>query len=305
MEVCKGNIFDIQHYSIHDGPGIRTLVFFKGCALRCQWCANPESQHFDAELGMKKENCIGGDCLLCQRVCPAQAVFFPGCGSVQINWKRCTQCLKCVEICPAKALERYGDMRTIEDVMKEVRKDADFYHGKGGVTLSGGEALLQPKFAEALLLACKEEGYHTAIETCGYAPWKNAQRVFVLCDYIMFDIKSLDDPQHQKFTGVSNRTILDNFRHLVEMFPQKKIKVRTPVIPGFNDDVENIRKIIEFLQQNAPQVEYELLKYHSYGANKYKGLGRAYLMGDVSLDEEIFVKLRTLKEQTFRCEDVG
>lgn len=295
-----GNIFDIQHYSIHDGPGIRTIVFFKGCMLRCRWCSNPESQRPDQELSFQNNKCINGQCLLCQAVCPERAIFYDGQGHITINWKRCSQCMQCIDVCPSKALTMYGEWRTVDDVLQEVKKDAAFYHGKGGMTLSGGEALLQADFAEALLVASKSEGIHTAIETCGYAPWENMERVLAHCDYIMFDVKSLDDDKHREYTGVSNQLILNNLKRLAGAFSNKTIRIRTPVIPGFNDNDIAISEIAYFIKKYIPHAEYELLKYHTYGEGKYKGLGRAYLMGSVVLDEEKFEKLKYLAQSILK-----
>lgn len=298
--LLHGNIFDIQHFSIHDGPGIRTLVFFKGCPASCKWCANPESQKPTTELGYKATLCIGDACLLCQTICPANAIFLDeNASSVGIDWSRCTQCQKCTEVCPAKALETYGKIKTIDDILAAVKKDSVFYLGNGGVTLSGGEVLLQADFACALLAACHEEGFHTAIETCGAVPWEQAMPVFSACDYILYDIKSLNDSKHKANTGLSNQLILDNFLRLVQNFPSKAIHVRTPVIPGFNDTREDIAAIASFLKDRAPHVTYELLKYHRYGEGKYAGLGRIYPMGDTELDEKKFHQLTLLKQQLF------
>lgn len=288
----QGTIFNIQHYSVHDGPGIRTVVFFKGCALRCRWCANPESQKFEKELCYKEKNCIGGECLRCQMVCGNKAIFYKGYGSVEVKHSKCIQCQKCVEVCPANALTTFGETKTVEEIMKEVVGDKVFYRQNGGLTLSGGEVLLQGEFAKALLQAAKDEGIRTAIETCGYASWEIAKEVFALCDYILYDIKSLNDERHRAYTGISNQVILENFKKLVQTYPSKKIRVRTPVIPGFNDTDEDIDAIKSFLAELSPMIEYELLKYHKYGENKYHYLGRTYPMGETTLSDEKFEALK-------------
>lgn len=289
----KGRVFNIQRYSVHDGPGIRTIVFLKGCHLRCKWCANPESQSKEKQLSYNAQLCIGDQCLMCQAVCKEQAIFFPGAGPVEINRERCSSCMQCVSICPPKALSTFGEDRDVEDVLAEVEEDLLFYRrGQGGLTLSGGEPLLQADFAAELLRQAQESGIHTAIETCGYAPRENLEKVVKYCDHVLFDIKSLDEEKHRQYTGVSNTVILENFQRLVELIPPSRIRVRTPVIPGFNDTVDDLQMIRAFVQSVAPDAAYELLKYHRYGENKYRFLGRDYSMGEVELSDEQFASFK-------------
>ena len=288
----EGMIFNIQHYSIHDGPGIRTVVFLKGCRMRCPWCANPESQNMTFELSYQRHKCIGEPCGLCLNACSENAVSFID-DRIAVDRKKCIKCQECVSICPSGALEMFGYFRDVNSIIDEVEADELFYtRSKGGITLSGGEVCLQSEFACALLNESKSRGINTAIETCGYAPWKDVERVISYCDYILFDIKHLNEKKHQQYTTVSNSLILDNFKKIAKVFPQKNITVRTPVIPGFNDTKTEIGAIEEFLLENAPEVNYELLKYHRFGESKYTCLGREYGMHDVELSDHKFDYLK-------------
>lgn len=288
----SGVVFNTQHYSVHDGPGIRTVVFLKGCQLRCRWCSNPESQLPFLQLSYQKKNCIGAECRRCEAICSQKALKFSD-SAVEVDWSRCNHCQKCVEVCPSQALETFGVNSTVQELLTEVEEDSLFYRrSKGGLTLSGGEVCLQPEFVIALLEQAKQQGLDTAIETCGYAPWESLKAVGTLCDHIFFDIKHMDSKKHEAYTGVSNEQILENFRKLVEQFPQKDITVRTPVIPGFNATEAEIHQIEQFLSQTAPHVKYELLKYHRFGEEKYRCLGRTYQMGAVDLSDEEFAQIK-------------
>ena len=288
----KGSTFNIQHYSVHDGPGIRTVVFLKGCKMHCAWCANPESQRSAPDLSYQSQNCIGEECRRCLDVCEEGAISFEE-NHALIDWHRCTQCQKCVSVCMSEALKTFGTTQSIEDILAEVQEDRLFYgRSKGGLTLSGGEVCLQPGFAAALLSEAKERGINTAIETCGFAPWANLEVIAQHCDTIFFDIKHLDSDKHRRFTGVPNKLIIDNFLKLVQIFPQPAITVRTPVVPGFNDTNEEIDAIEHFLMTHAPNVHYELLQYHRFGESKYTCLGRPYPMGKVTLSDDRFIAFK-------------
>lgn len=293
----KGCIFNVQRYSVHDGPGIRTVVFLKGCPLRCKWCSNPESQRREPEIAYHVNNCIGGECLLCQQVCPESAIFYPGMGSVQWEKNKCTECAACTEVCPAEGLTVWGEMRDSKDVLDDVEKDMTFYsRSDGGMTLSGGEPLMQPEFAIALLEEAKKRCIHTAIETTLFADWKTVQNVVSLVDHVLLDIKSIDSEKHKIFTGVDNALILENFRHLRAAFPNKSVRVRTPIVPGFNDNEDELLAIRQLVDE-YPGTEYELLKYHRYGQSKYGFLERVYEMGAVELDEQRFQSFKSLVQQ--------
>lgn len=290
-----GYVFNIQHYSMHDGPGIRTMVFLKGCPLRCKWCSNPESQHPGPELALKPGNCISvQECGRCLSVCPSAAIQKKEDGKISIDRELCQTCLKCAENCPAKALHAFGNIRSISEIIRIVENDGAFYaRSGGGMTLSGGEPLMQPEFAIELLKEAKRRRINTAIETCGFADWCTLQMVAEFIDTILFDIKCIDAEKHRQFTGVSNEVILRNFTKLCQTFPNKPIMVRTPVVPGFNNSVEDISAIIEFIK-GGPNISYQILPYHRLGQPKYEYLDRQYSLGDVKLDDGLFKTLKDL-----------
>ena len=195
----KGYVFNIQRFSVHDGPGIRTIVFLKGCPLHCQWCANPESQTPIPTVAYNETKCIGGECLLCQRVCESKAIFYPGFSSVKFNFKKCINCLKCVSVCPAKAITAYGDLREANDVIDEVEKEQMFYaYSGGGLTISGGEPLYQHEFTLALLKEARRRHIKTAIETTGFSSWEIFDEIVQYLNYILFDIKTMNSDIHRQ-----------------------------------------------------------------------------------------------------------
>ena len=208
-----GKIFDIQRYSSHDGPGIRTTVFFQGCGLRCRWCHNPESFEQRPAILYTPESCIG--CGACAEVCTQTAHgFLP---EHVFDRQRCVRCGKCAEVCPSKALERSGGDQTLEAVLQVIRRDLPFYRSsEGGVTLSGGEVLLQPDFAAELLKACREDGIHTAVDTAGFVPWEAFQKVLPWTDLFLYDVKAVTPELHRKATGADNALILQNYGKLRE-----------------------------------------------------------------------------------------
>lgn len=293
----KGIVFNVQHYSVHDGPGIRTIVFLKSCSLRCAWCSNPESQGAQPEIAYDPGKCIGSECKLCVDVCDHGAITWNDeLDRPRINFNRCAQSFKCSDICPSKAISVYGKEMTVDEVLKEVEKDMSFYNRSGGgVTFSGGEPLNQIDFLVACLSECKKRSIHSCIETAGHVPWDQANRAFELLDYVLYDVKHMDPDKHKKFTGVSNEIILENLVKLREKFPDKKIRVRTPVIPGFNDTEDEIKAIQTFLNEHVPNVEYELLKFHSFGSNKYNFIGRPYSFdSSLELTDEKFEQLKSM-----------
>jgi pyruvate formate lyase activating enzyme len=258
-----GVVFDIQRYSIHDGPGIRTTVFLKGCPLRCVWCQNPESQGREPELLLNKNLCAG--CERCFAVCSAGANSLSG-NRADVDREKCLRCGVCVEICPNQARRIAGRLLTVSEVMKEVLKDRKFYEmSGGGVTLSGGEATYQPEFASALFKRIKEFVIHTALETCGYASWNVFERLLEYTDFVLYDIKHWDSARHQRGTGSGNEIILENARRIAK---SKPMKVRVPLIPGFNDSEHDIRSIANFVASLPNQIEMELLAYNPLGEGK-------------------------------------
>ncbi len=291
-----GLVFNIQRYSLHDGPGIRTLVFLKGCALRCLWCSNPESQRLEPELAYNEDKCIGTkECAFCRDVCPSGAVKEKDNRIVSIDRTLCDACLQCADACPSLALSVFGKPMTVNEVLEAVEADGDFYgRSGGGMTLSGGEPLVQAGFACELLKEAKRRRINTSIETCGFVEWKDLEQACGYLDSILFDIKSMNPVKHKQFTGVSNEKILENFKRLCERFPALAKRVRTPVIPGFNDTEEDIEAIVDFIRGN-PNIEYELLAYHRLGQPKYLYLGREYALVDIRVDDERMKALERVK----------
>lgn len=287
----NGTVFNIQRYSLHDGPGIRTVIFLKGCPLRCQWCSNPESQHKLPELTYKQNKCIG--CLRCKAACNANTISQTSEGSLLIDRLKCRSCFECTNQCPSKALSMLGQTIHVTEVINAAQADSAFYiRSGGGLTISGGEPLMQPEFVVEILKAAKKQRIDATIETCGYAAWETVKEVADhLNSTIIYDIKSMDSVKHKQFTGVTNDLILDNLIQLRETFPQLHILVRTPVIPGFNDSKADIATILNFLAPFA-NIRYELLPYHRLGQQKYDYLGRPYPLQALQLDTELMYTLQ-------------
>lgn len=292
-----GLVFNIQHYSVHDGPGIRTIVFVKGCPLRCQWCSNPESQQPQPQLGFNLNKCIGTEaCFRCAEVCMYGAIKLSPEENARIfvDRKLCQECLQCTEVCPSKALDVFGRMKSVDEIIKEVEKDGVFYsRSGGGLTFSGGEPLMQADFVAAALKEARRRRIKTTIETCGYAEWPSMEKVCQYLSSIIMDIKCMDAKKHKEFTGASNKLVLENFEKLSEKFPDLPKLVRTPVIPGFNDTEEDIKSILNFIK-GKPNVRYELLPYHRLGQPKYEYLGKEYILAGKELDNDKFKKLKEL-----------
>ncbi len=278
-----GVVFQIQRFSIHDGPGIRTTVFLKGCSLRCFWCHNPEGRFPSPEVQYFASRCIA--CGTCVKACPNLAhalqdglhVFFRD---------RCRASGNCVESCYAQALQLNGREMTVAQVMGEIVSDKPFYASSGGgVTLSGGEPVLGGEFSRRVLEECKAEGLHTALETCGEYPWESLERLLPAVDLIMLDIKHMLPDRHREVTGRSNERILANARRLA--LAGKPLVIRTPVVPGVNDSEEDIRRVAAFVRDLSDRrraegrsgehpIEYELLTFHRLAADKYASLGQEY-----------------------------
>jgi len=269
VEQSSGTVFDIQRYSIHDGPGIRTLIFLKGCPLTCLWCSNPEGQRFKPSLQFIERLCIG--CRKCVSVCPTGAVAV---SEKEITWNKeqCDECFKCVEMCPGKARQVCGKSYTVEQLLTDVEKDRAYYRRSGGgITLGGGEPLSQPDFCRDFLKEAKSRNLHTAVETCGYAKWKSLQKILEYTDLLFMDIKHMDPLQHKKLTGKSNELILDNIQRAAQVMAgdEKEMIIRIPVIPTLNDSEDNIRSTAEFVRGLKKIKKIELLPYHNMGQAKY------------------------------------
>lgn len=287
-----GRVFDVKKFSVHDGPGIRTTVFLKGCPLRCLWCSNPESQRMEPQIVFWPERCIR--CETCLAVCPQSAIVADEAGRKQVLPERCDLCGRCLEECYAGALEQIGRLMTVDEVLSLVEEDRPFYEESGGgVTLSGGEPAAQPGFSQRLLQGCQERDIHTAIDTCGYAPWEVWQALLPYLDLILYDLKEIDPLRHKRYTGVSNKLILDNLKRLA--CTGRAIIVRRPVIPGYNDDEGSIHTLARFVQELSTVHEIDLLPYHRFGRGKYERLGMEYPMGDEpSTREEEVAGLRDI-----------
>jgi pyruvate formate lyase activating enzyme len=264
-------ITDIQRFSVHDGPGIRTLVFFKGCPLKCIWCQNPETLSASPQLFYSESECIR--CGSCVGECPQRAIRETADGLV-FERGRCRVCGRCVERCYAGARRLVNREVGVEEVLAEVMKDLVFYRNSGGgVTLSGGEVTLYPEFARELLRRAKAAGIHTAIETCGHAEWPDLKRILDYTDLVLFDLKHTDPAKHELYTGADNRKILDNLGRLSRL--GTPLVVRFPLIPGVNDDRDTLRGVAR-LSKEAKAAEVHILPFHQLGQSKWSALGRAY-----------------------------
>jgi pyruvate formate lyase activating enzyme len=271
-----GLIFDIQKFSLHDGPGIRTTVFFKGCPLNCRWCHNLESQKGAAEAMLAPGVCTG--CAACVAACPEEAIRIVD-GRAQTDAAVCVCCGKCVVFCPQAGREICGREMTVTAVVAEVVQDRVFYERSGGgVTCSGGEAMAQIDFLCALLAACKAEGLHTCVDTSGCVPWESFERILETTDLFLYDLKVMDPAAHRRLTGVDNGLILENLRRLSET--TGAIWIRFPVIPGINDGEDNIVATLDFLRTIRCR-QVNLLPYHELGRSKADRLGRDYPLGEV------------------------
>ncbi len=255
-------IFDIQRFSIHDGPGIRTTIFFKGCPLACAWCQNPESHKVAPEAAFYKEYCRM--CFRCKEACPEGAILEDR--EHRVDYSRCKACGMCPDVCLHNAIRIIGREWTADALAHEVMKDRDFFEDSGGgVTLSGGEPMLHAAFLREFLPLVKDAGIHINIETCGQFRWEHMERIIPYLDLIYFDIKHMDGEEHRKHTGASNRVILENFMKLAAVFPG--LQARMPVVPGINDEPDNIVATARFLKEQG-QKTVHCLPYHSMGEAK-------------------------------------
>ena len=270
--MMAGIVFDIQNYAIYDGPGIRTCVYFKGCPLTCSWCHNPESQKPAPEMAYWEERCAS--CGTCIEVCPCEALSMEN-GKVVRDKTVCVACGKCAEECPNQAMERIGAKRMAEEIIEEVLRDRPFFEESGGgVTITGGEPTMQPEFLFELLDGMREKGVHTAIETSGFFPKEMADKLAEKTDLFLYDIKHPDPDRHREGVGADNRTILDNFRSLLDKAGQERVVPRIPLIPGFNTDETAVSGFIAFLEESGYKGEVHLMPYHDWCRGKYERLGR-------------------------------
>ncbi len=268
----EGVIFNIQRFSLQDGPGIRTTVFLKGCPLRCGWCSNPESQAIRPEIMFRSQQCQKSGA--CAEVCEEGAITLAG-DALHLDWSRCTMCMECIEACPSGALEITGERLKLEDVVEESCRDEPFYiNSGGGVTLSGGEPLFQPEFSRRFLEACKERSIHTALDTSGHASWETMERILAHADLVLFDLKHLSAEKHLEGTQVRNDLILENLRKTCDR-DEARVWLRIPVIPGYNDADPHLEELARLAGELCIE-KVSLLGFHHWGRSKYRALGRPY-----------------------------
>jgi pyruvate formate lyase activating enzyme len=293
--MTEGLVFDIKKFALHDGPGIRTTVFFKGCPLRCAWCHNPEGQLPVRELMVRRSRCIR--CGACAPCCENDAIEIKKDGP-HIVRGMCKVCGACAEACNSDAVQLVGKWMTAKEVMAEVLKDTPFYEQSGGgVTFSGGEPLAQPIFLRDLLKASKRAGLHTTVDTCGHGPWKALDSILAHTDTFLYDLKHMDDRRHRQYTGVSNKRILQNLERLAKS--RAKIIVRYAVVPGINDDDKNIREMAKFVAKLKRIERIDVLPFHTMALEKYSSLNRNEGMAGVKLPtkENLRRIAKTLEER--------
>lgn len=283
----KAHIFNIQKYNTHDGYGVRTLVFFKGCPLRCKWCSNPESQQRRPQVMVQRQLCT--DCGTCAAVCPTGVHVMTPQGHALLADKDCIGCRRCEEQCPASALNVVGKQMTLSAILNVVEEDRPFYElSGGGMTLSGGEPLMQPEAVVSLLTACRQRGINTAMETSGYARPETILSAAAFTDLFLFDIKHMNPERHTELTGVHNALILENIRLLLDN--RYNVKIRLPLLKGINDDDAELKAIAEFLLPYKGCKNFkgiDILPYHKFGVGKYAQLGQSYtLIEEYSLTED-------------------
>jgi pyruvate formate lyase activating enzyme len=268
----EGIVFDIDEFAVHDGPGIRTLVYLKGCPLHCLWCHSPESIRSKPQLLVYRSKCIA--CGACVQTCPKEAQFLSEDGERRIDWEKCDDCGVCAAHCPASALVMCGRKWTVGEVVRRVERNLSFFrNSNGGVTLSGGEVTAQAQFTRNVLQACQQRGIHTAIETCGFTSWNVLEDLAQVVDLFLYDIKHMDSESHRQLTGVNNELILTNLAKLAEM--GKDIQVRVPLIPDMNDDEDNIRRTTQHAARLGVS-RIALLPYNVAAGSKYEWMGGEY-----------------------------
>lgn len=285
--MTKGTIYKIEKFAPHDGHGIRTVVFLKGCPLHCQWCSSPESQNIYPEMAYLKKSCTF--CERCINVCPNGAITL---NDMQLftDRKKCTNCGKCTEACLNMARKIVGYEVTVDEIVKEIMKDAVFYHNSGGgVTLSGGEVTVQSGFAAEVLKECCMLGVNTAIETCAYCKWENLEKIVEYTHRVYVDVKCVDSEKHKKLTGSDNFLILDNIRKLSEITGIELIP-RAVIIPGYNDTDEDINNLCQFISGLKNIYRLELLPYHKYGIHMYDAVDKKYDLGELEVPSDDYIK---------------
>ena len=299
MAEITGTVFNIQRYSIDDGPGIRTTVFLKGCPLICPWCSNPESQSGTPQLVYRMTTCKR--CGACVAVCPERALALND-GNIVIDRERCVLCGACVKECINDSLEIKGQTMTVAQVWKVIRRDEVYYETSGGgVTCSGGEILMQPEFAAAIFKKCREEGIHTCADTSGFGSESAMKMVLEYANIVYFDLKHADSVKHEALMGVPLEPILNNLRLAVESGVE--ITLRIPLIPEYNNSVSELESLADLAKSIAPDAKVSMLPYHKYGANKYDAVGMRYVLADLreNTDEELAQAQTIFESHGFEC----
>lgn len=275
----SGMVLSVSRFSVDDGPGIRTVIFLKGCPLKCIWCSTPEGQKEMPELMHFKDKCTL--CKKCSQVCPQKALKITEEG-LDVQRQLCTVCGTCVGVCLYDAMKIAGRKMSVDEIVEEVQRDVLFYQTTGGgVTLSGGEPLYQADFSAEILKRCKQLGINTAIETCAFGEWEAMRALIELSDFVFFDVKHMLPKKHLCYTGVTNYHILENIRRAVIGFRSKKFTIRVPIVPGYTDTIENLCRLSEFVTSLPYKVPVQLLPYHRLGVVKYYALGRNYKLKDI------------------------
>jgi len=300
----KGLITNLQDFAVHDGPGLRVLVFFKACPLRCKWCQNPESLFPYPEIIYRSSLCLG--CLRCMEVCPVPGAIVED-EERRIDRDKCVRCMKCVESCLGRALSQVGEWMSVDQLVKKIVKYAPFFSSseRGGVTLSGGEPTAQPKFVLELLEACREYGIHTVIETCGYTSYEILKGIAQSVDIVIYDIKHMNETDHIIGTGVSNKLILENLQRLCKEV-NTEIVIHLPLICGFNDDDENVRRTAEFVKSLKRVRHVSLLPFNELASGKYKSMGLVWEYADMRRQtDERLTELKNIVESYKLSADIG
>ncbi|MGD2038138.1 MAG: glycyl-radical enzyme activating protein [Desulfobacterales bacterium] len=283
----KNIVVEIQRWSVSDGPGTRTVVFLKGCPLHCPWCANPESQDGQPQIGIFPARCV--ECHACARECPEEVAIPAKNGAFSDD--RCTQCGKCIAVCHSGARAWLGEEMSVTELIQIIKKDMVFYRkSSGGVTFSGGEPLAQPEFLKAVIEECQKLGIHAAIETCGFFNWEYVKDTVRLADFILFDIKHMGSKRHKAITGVANKRILENAKKIARL--DIPLVIRIPVIPSINDSKANIRATARFVRNNLPgALGIEMLPYHRLGLSKYAALGLDYKLHHIQPPDDAYMQM--------------